>query len=266
MISTTIIAIVVVAILTTVIFGLAWFGFSSCIKLYKIEVDQGKHDTEIYKQYFSRSKKDIKVKVLSVVITLILLLILVTLLVFGFIYGDGDKNLTIKGYTPLVIKSGSMSKFYNDELEEEYTKLGYSKELQFRMGDICIFNKANSEELILGEVYGYKYQGIIITHRLIGTHDITDDSGNIVATYYVFKGDNNPTKDQVLVSADKIVYHYVGKRIPFLGAFVLYAQSYFGIWSLLCLAGIIISSDIVLRKISKISQKRADFIGGYYEK
>lgn len=265
MISTTIITIVVVAILTAVVFGLMWFGFSSCVKIYKMEVDQGQHDADIYKEYYSRSKKGLAIKVLSFIITFILLIILITLLVFGFIYGD-NKNLTIDGYTPLVIKSGSMSKFYNDDVAEEYAKLGYSKELQFGMGDICIFNKANPENLILGEVYGYKYQGIIITHRLIETRDITDDLGNIVATYYIFKGDNNPTKDQVLVSSDKILYHYIGKRIPALGAFILYAQSYFGIWSLLCLASVIISFDIVTRKIVKISQERADLIGGFYEK
>ena len=49
MTSITIITIVVVALLTVIIFGLAWLGWSSCIKSYKMEVDQGKHDNAIFK-------------------------------------------------------------------------------------------------------------------------------------------------------------------------------------------------------------------------
>lgn len=267
MISITIMSIVVVAVLTAIIFGLAWIGFSACLKAYKAEVSQGKHDADIYKKFFSHpTHKGVIVKVLGYTMTFVLLLALIALLAVGIVYNERGENLAINGYTPLVIKSGSMSGFYSSTLEREYQELGYSKDLQFSIGDICIFEAANQEQLVLGEVYGYKYKDIIITHRLIGHHHIKDDTGNIIATYYIFRGDNNATKDQVLVSADKILYHYTGKRIPALGAFILYAQSYFGIWSLLCLVGIVISFDVVIRKINKISQERADFIGGYYEK
>lgn len=267
MISITIIAIVVVAVLTVIIFSLAWLGFSSCLRAYEAEVNQGQHDLNIYTEYFKRNKsKSVIVKVLSYTMTFILLLVLIILLVLGFVYGSNDKDLTINGYTPLVIKSGSMSGFYNSNVEAEYLELGYSKHLQFDVGDICIFEKADINNLIIGEVYAYKYKGVTITHRLIGIHYITDDLGNITGTYYLFKGDNNPSKDPTLISADKIVYHYTAKKIPTLGAFVLYAQSTFGIWSLLCLVCIIVSSDIVLNKINNINKKRADIIGGFYER
>ena len=60
MASITIITIVVVALLTVIIFGLAWLGWSSCIKSYKMEVDQGKHDNAILKDYHSKKKNKLE--------------------------------------------------------------------------------------------------------------------------------------------------------------------------------------------------------------
>ena len=263
MLSITIIAVVVVVVLTAIIFGLAWLGYSSCLKAYKVEVEQGKHDPDIYKEFFSHPKRrQVIVKVLSYTMTCLLLLILIGLLVFGFVFKFGGINLSVGGYTPLAIKSGSMSDFCSEELAREYAELGYNKDLQFSVGDICIFEKANTEDLVVGNVYGYKYRGSVITHRLIGYHEVKDSAGNIVNTYYIFRGDNNPVKDQILVSKDKIIYHYTGKKIPVLGSFILYAQSYFGIWSLISICGIVISSDVILHKLHKLNKERADVLGG----
>ena len=267
MLSITIIAIVVVAVLTAIIFSLAWISYSSYIKLYKIEVETGKHDIEIFKEFYNCTKKDKRkqtiVKILGSTIVFMLLLAIICLFIVGVIYSSTEKNITIDNKTALVIKSGSMSKYYDDELALKYKELGYSEKLQFSIGDICIFETQSVEDtLVLGEVYGYKHQGIIITHRLIDVHNVLDSNGNIVKTYYIFKGDNNPSKDQILVSKDKILYHYTGNRVTAIGVIILYAQSTFGLWSLMCIIGIVISSDLILRKIHKITKERANFIGG----
>ena len=52
--SITIITIVVVALLTVVIFGLAWLGYTSCLRMYKLEVEQGKHDKAIFQEYHGK--------------------------------------------------------------------------------------------------------------------------------------------------------------------------------------------------------------------
>lgn len=52
----TIIILVVIALLTITIFGLAWLAYNSCMKLYKLELDQGKHDEEIYQEYCVKHK------------------------------------------------------------------------------------------------------------------------------------------------------------------------------------------------------------------
>jgi len=243
MTSITIITIVVVALLTVIIFGLAWLGWSSCLKAYKIEADQGKHDTEITKEY--QPKKKNKGGLIGLIGSYLALLALSSLFVTGIVYKVNGENFEINNQTALVIKSGSMSEYYDEKRAEDCS---IYPEYHFDVGDICIFERVAEEtELVEGEVYGYKYKNIIITHRLV---EKTSDG------YYRFWGDNNPVPDQLLIKKDNIIYHYVGNKVPGIGAFVLYAQSYFGIWSLVGIISIAISSEIVYYKLDKINKAR----------
>ena len=243
MASITIITIVVVALLTVIIFGLAWLGWSSCLKSYKMEVEAGKHDEAIIKEY--RSKKS-KSGLAGVICSYLALTVIAGLFVTGVVYKARGENLEFNDQTALVIKSGSMSDYYDEDLANEYQVLGY-KEHHFDLGDICVFEKVKENtELVKGEVYGYKYKDIIITHRLIGDAD----------GCYEFRGDNNSVADPYRIKKENIIYHYTGQKVPGVGAFILYAQSYFGLWSLVGIIGVAVSSEIVYHKIDKINKKR----------
>ncbi len=241
MTSITILTIVVVALLTLIIFGLAWLGYSSCIKAYRVETEAGKHDQEILKEFHSK-KKD-KKGLIGIICSYATLTALAGLFITGMVYKASGENFTINNQTALVIKSGSMSDFYNEATAQS---LNYDKSLQFGVGDVCIF-ETNFDHLVEGEVYGYKHKNIIITHRLIAYDEI-----NKVCK---FKGDNNSSYDG-LVSVDNVVYHYTGRKLPAIGAFVLFAQSYFGIWAIIGVVGVIISSEIIYYKIEKINKER----------
>lgn len=246
MTSITIITIVVVVLLTFIIFGLSWIAYVSCLKMYQTEVNQGKHDEEIEKEYYFKKKH--KEGLLTLICSCVILVSLLSLFVTGIVYRANNQNFSIDNETALVIKSDSMSDFYDEEIASEYN---YDRSLQFDIGDICFFeNISSEEEFIIGDVYGYQYKDIIITHRLVS---ITDNMCK-------FRGDNNKMYDG-LVSKEKVIYHYTGNKIVALGSFVLYAQSYFGIWSLLCIIGIFVSSEIVYFKIVKISKKRLADLG-----
>ena len=191
---------------------------------------------------------------------------LILVLLFGLfttstIFKSTTRNITINGNTALVVKTGSMSGYCDNELAQEYEKLGYSENLQFAIGDICIFEKTN-EDLKIGEVYAYYYKGNLITHRLIGTQEVVDSDGHVVKTNYVFRGDNNPSNDQVLITKDKILYHYTGYKIDKIGNVVLFAQSRLGMWFLICLLALIISSDYITHKIQNYNDERLERIGG----
>ena len=81
--SITIITIVVVAVLTLLIFGLSWLGYSSCIKMYKMETDQGKHDKEIYKEFHDKKKN--KSGIVSQICSYAVMALLASLFVTGMI-------------------------------------------------------------------------------------------------------------------------------------------------------------------------------------
>ena len=239
----TIITIVVVALLTCIIFGLTWWAYASFLKIYGVEVKHGEHDERIKKEYVNKKKS--KKGLIGIIGSYLILSLLLCLFAGGIVYRINGNNLTINNHTALVIKSGSMSDFYNDTIAQEYN---YDTHLQFDVGDICIFEKVQDEDsLVIGEVYGYKHKDIIITHRLV--------SFNIDSQECKFRGDNNSTYDGTVYRSN-VIYHYIGKKIPGLGAFVLYAQSYFGIWSLVGITGVAISSEIVYHKIDKINKHR----------
>lgn len=242
----TIITIVVVALLTIIIFGLTWLAYSACIKTYKLEVNLGKHDAEIKNEHQAKKKK--KGGLLGLIASYVVLSALLGLFITGLVYKISGDNFTVNNQTVLVIKSGSMSGFYDDEIASQYSN---DKHLQFDVGDICVFEKMSLEdELVEGEVYGYKSNNIIITHRL----EKIDSSG------YVFRGDNNPISDyeytRHFVKRDEIIYHYTGKKVPGVGAFILYAQSYFGIWSVTGMVGVLVMSEVAYYKINKINKER----------
>lgn len=241
----TIITIVVIALLTLIIFGLTWLAFNSCIKEYQLEVNLGKHDKHIKEEYQKKKKGEL----LGLIGSCLILTLLAGLFITGVVYKASGENFTINNKTVLVIKSSSMADFYDEETALEYN---YDKNLQFDVGDICVFEKvSNEDELIKGEVYGYKdNKNNIITHRLV----------NIYSNGYEFQGDNNPVSDyefsQRLISRDNIIYHYTAKKVRGIGSFILYSQSYFGIWSLAGIISTAVFSEVMLHKVTKIEKKR----------
>ena len=242
--SITIITIVVVALLTISIFGLTLLSYKACLKAYKFEVNNGNHDKQIKKDYLNKKKKG---GLLGLISSYVVLSLLVGLFACGIVYKASNNNIIINNQTALVIRSGSMSDFYDEEIAKE---LDNNKSLQFDVGDICLFEKVSlNDELIPGQVYGYKYKNIIITHRLV----------SIDSNICKFRGDNNKTFDGN-VSRENVIFHYVGKKLPGIGAFVLYAQSYFGIWSLVSIIGVAISSEVVYHKIDVINKDRFKII------
>ena len=244
----TIITICVIAILTVVIFALTGLGYHSVYAYYKLELSQGLHDNELIKEH--RSKRKHKVSgIIGTIVSYTALTLLVSLFTVGVIYKVNNKIPTFNNQTALVIRSDSMKEFYSAETD-------FDNKYQFELGDI-IFCRTDFTDLVIGDVYGYKYKSIIITHRLISYNE---DTG--VA---VFKGDANPSADPAVLR-EQIVYHYTGDKIKGFGAFILYAQSYFGLWSIIGITTVAIGSEWTLLAIDNANKKRLQYIGVIHEK
>ena len=247
-----IIVLIVLIILTFIIFTLTWLAFYSLIKSYRLETNLGKRDEEIKKEYFSKQKKKKTKAIIGWIFSGLTFATLTSLFITGIVYTANNETLMINNKTILVIKSNSMSEFYDDDYALKY---GNNTSLHFDFADICKFEKVSlDEELIIGEVYGYKLNSDIIVHRLIAIHP----SG------YEFRGDANPVSDfessKRLVSKENIIYHYTGEKIQAIGAFILYSQSMFGMWSICGIVGVIVCTEIAYQMVIKINKKRIEEI------
>ena len=168
--------------------------------------------------------------------------------VTGIVVKATGSEVTVNGTTALVIKSGSMSDFYDDKSAEACHG---DRSLQFDVGDVCFFAKVDpNEELTVGSVYGYRRKGAIITHRLMFVE------GDVLG----FKGDNNPAYDGKVLR-DAVAYRYLGKRLFGIGSVALYAQSPLGMWSTACAIGIVAGSEVAMAKVSSIERKRLEELG-----
>lgn len=68
-------------------------------------------------------------------------------------------------------------------------------------GDFILCKDVKSpDDIVIGEIYCYERGDKTILHRLV---DITEDG------YYIFKGDNNLSNDNVYVTIDNIVYREI---------------------------------------------------------
>ena len=238
-----VIAIVVVIVLSASLIALDFFACSSFLKSYESEVKAGSHDEEITKRLSDERKGK---RVLSTICSYAMLFVVAAFLAFGITLRVNNDNLSFGDTTMLVIKTGSMSRWY-----DESNKSRFGNPQGFDVGDICFFERVREDhEFVVGDVYGYKERDITITHRLI---DVLDGG-------YLFQGDANPTSDYAyyghLVKRENILYHYGDTKIPALGSFVLYAQSPFGVWSFASVLGITIGHEIVCRKSERIDRDR----------
>lgn len=244
--------IILVAILTALIFTLTIVAFSSAVKTEKREIELGNRDEEI-KEDIEREKKKSS-KVLNWIGTIVGGLIAVTLLaasVSAVIYKAQGEQFSINNKVSLVIVTDSMDGFYDDEYKTEL--LTYKEDAakdQFKAGDLLTFNKLDeSEELRLYDVYGYKLSsGKIITHRLV---EIKED-GRLV-----FRGDNAGGVDSY-VNRSQVVLHYNDSKITYVGFFVLFSQSGFGLYSFISVIIVYVIAEIFVYKYEQLVKQRIE--------
>ena len=80
-----------------------------------------------------------------------------------------------------------------------------------KVGDVAIVDQHfDYKNLKVGEVIAYKYEGVIIAHRLCDIAVIKDDY------YFYTKGDANEDKDNYIIYPDTIV-GTVKRKIPYIG-------------------------------------------------
>ena len=131
---------------------------------------------------FNKKKKNTKKIYRYITFPILIICIIFTIDVFFQKFILRKSNVSILGYSPLIVMTGSM-------------------EPEIKKGDIIFVKSISQENLKNGDIITYYIpEGEkTITHRII---DISEKNGKI---FYKTQGDNNNTPDSNLVSYDQII-------------------------------------------------------------
>ena len=163
------------------------------------------------------------------------------------------KNVSL-GNVPVfrVVNSDSMSKKHekNDYLVEN------NLNNQFDTFDLIItYDVPPEEELKLYDVVVYKYEDMLIVHRIVQI--VTTRNGE---KYYMLQGDNEPRADIMPVYYSQMVAIYRGERIPFVGSFVKFMQSPAGWICIVLVMLAMIAGPIADKKLANERAKRLNIL------
>lgn len=250
-------------IISTIVTFIGVFSFAALFTiLYKsyvtsqiAEIKSGKRDIEIIDEVIYERQKHVqnRRKVTGLIRTVAFYLIIVTivpLFIFSMVNKIMGNVLMIGDKSVMVVASGSMG-YKNESNTYLFTnKLNN----QFQKYDIIVLEKVGKYDIKLYDVIAYRNDTQInIIHRII---DI--DYG--LETKYVTRGDvyDSSKTDSYRPVYEDIIGRYTGKRIPGVGIFILFLQSYAGIITVLSLVYCLIMIDSMSNKINKVQAEREE--------
>ena len=225
----------IIALIVTII-GVASFAtvvtilFRNYIRSQIKEINLGNRDIEIVDlMIYERDPKVIKKrKADSIAKTVIYYAFLAIVIpVFGLsLYSRIKNNVTKFGDNfVMVVASGSMA-----QRNEANTYLDeHNLNNQFNTYDLIVLTGVNSSsQLTLYDVIAYKNdKNINVIHRIIA---IDYSEGEV---RYTTRGDSNSATDTYHPKVSDVIGKYTGKKIPGIGIFIMFFQSYAGIVTIL---------------------------------
>ena len=152
----------------------------------------------------------------------------------------------INGYGVIAVASGSMSK----KNEANPYLANYNN--QFDTYDMIVLEKADSPaDLQLYDVIAFvNDKGTNIIHRIVGFKSTAD------GLRYVTRGDSNNADDEYNPLFSDVLGKYTGQKIPYVGVFVMFLQSFSGILTVLAIIYCLIMIESVRNKIEAAREAR----------
>ena len=258
------IAIIILSIISITAVALMVFGYHFILKDTRKLSSIGLLDDEFKKEEASKKSRKASIAINS--ISIAFSVIFLAFCLSGIIYKAQGQQIIINNHTAMVIASNSMEEYYSSEYQNTLTKnvmkaknvsnedaIYYLDNTHFNVGDLLIFSSIEKkEDLNLYDVYGYKNnKGQIIVHRLVGV------SGDNL----IFRGDNTVANDSY-VKREQIIYKYESSKINYVGIFVLFFSSSFGIYTIAAVCVVFVMSDIAKHQYNKIKKERLQEVGG----
>ncbi len=160
-------------------------------------------------------------------------------------FNSGIAMVNDKGI--IVVASGSMS--------ERNPANGYlvtnNITNQFNTYDIIVLEDVKDLNLQLYDVIAFvNDEGVNVIHRIVGF-----DNGK-----FITRGDSNNADDRYRPSKEDVLGRYTGKRIQYLGVFVMFFQSYAGMITLVAIIYCLIMIDNFTGKIHTAQENRLELL------
>ena len=250
-------------IISTVVTFIGVFSFATLFTiLYKsyassqiAEIKSGKRDIEIIDEVIYERQQHVqnRRKVIGLIRTIAFYLIIITILpifVFSLVNRVMGNVMMIGDKAVMVVATGSMG--YKNEANDYLFNRNLNN--QFQQYDIIVLEKVEKSDIHLYDVIAYKNdKELNIIHRIISI-----EPGS--TTKYVTRGDiyDSSKTDLYKPVYDDIIGRYTGKRIPGVGIFIMFLQSYAGIITVISLVYCLLMIDRTAEKINKVQQERID--------
>ncbi len=253
-----IITYILVGVLLIGVFGILIFEL---VKKEARLIAVGEYDSKIQTALPKlKEKKSKKRRLIKYIIEIISLVIMIVLFVFAIVINVHGINKPVKNSTLKVVYSDSMSKKHPNNTYLDKNNLNN----QFSKFDMVIIGKLPAEsELKLYDVVVYQVNDSLIIHRIVNIQ--TREVDGKIETRYILKGDANKDSDTKSVTYDQMRGIYTGKKVPFIGIFIMFMQSPAG-W--ICFGIITLymfTDDYMQRKLLKASLTRYREVFGEIE-
>lgn len=247
-------------IISTVVTFIGVFSFATLFTiLYKsyassqiAEIKSGKRDIEIIDEviYDRQSHVQQRRKVIGLIRTIafyLVIIIIVPIFAFSLVNKVMGNVMMVGNKAVMVIPTDSMS--YKNEANSYLFNRNLNNQIQ--PYDIIVLEKVSKSDIKMYDVIAYKNdKGVNIVHRII------DIDGN----KYTTRGDiyDSSKTDLYKPVFDDVIGRYTGKRIPGVGIFIMFLQSYAGIITVVSLVYCLLMIDRTAEKINKVQQERID--------
>lgn len=211
-------------------------------------IRSGSEDTEILKEYQNslHAKKPPRAwEIVGVIFSGLVCMALFVVFLFSLTLNLTESKFTSGIPSLKVVKSESMSEKHGDN--RHLHDNGINNQLQ--MYDLIITSALPAEDkLSLYDVVVYEKKGDLIIHRIVGIEEPNENHPD--RRYFTLQGDAVKYKDEFPVTYDQMRAVWNGKRIPFIGSFIMFMQSPAGWLCMLLVVFALIATPLVEKKIT----------------
>ena len=222
----------------------------ACIAKMNIKLIRGGFaDGEIKKQREKSAKKTAVFRTLEIILSAALFVAAITVFFFSLQVKINEKK-PVERNVIKVVKSASMAE--KDGFNKYLTENNLNDQIQ--MFDLIVVSPLPKEsDLKLYDIVVYEADGQMIVHRIV---DIKEADETHPQRRFVLQGDANRYSDKFPVLYSQMKGIYGGKKVPYIGSFVVFMDSPAGWLCVLLVVAVCIAYPFIEKKLKKEADLR----------